>query len=206
MHEKFGRYIEQKLTSFPFGSIGKRELELILLKGILDAGLCESDPVSVAQKFGLTLSKAHSYLTDIALREQILSDAQALKLLSELLESSEVRVSAEEILIPLPGADLRIWLERKLAYAKMIQGETLRRDLIKISPKALFHVLDLCKGQITPKKALKLLKQQMPDATWLKDAEDQWTEQSKWSDVVIPLATQAVAPILQAILSMPCAL
>ena len=179
MHESFGRFIEQRLTSLPFGSVGKRELELMLLKGILDAGLCKSDPVSVAQKFGLTLSKAHSYLMDIVLREQILSDAQALKLLSELLENSEVRVSAEEILIPLPAADLRIWLERKLAHAKMIQGETLRRDLIKISPTALFHVLDLCKGHIAPKKALKRLKQQMPDATWLKNAEDQWTEQSK---------------------------
>jgi len=86
-------------------------------------------------------------LTDIALREQILSDAQALKLLSELLESSELRISAEEILIPLPAADLRIWLERKLAYAKMIQGETLRRDLIKISPKALFLVLNYAKAR-----------------------------------------------------------
>jgi hypothetical protein len=54
-------------------------------------------------------------------------------------------------------------LERKLARAKLIQGETLRRDLIRISPRALLNVLDYCQGHLTPKEALKKIEQQLPD-------------------------------------------
>jgi len=62
-HQKFGQFLDRQFTQVPFGSLGKRELELVLLKGMMDAELCERDPVAVAHRFGLTLSKAHAYLT-----------------------------------------------------------------------------------------------------------------------------------------------
>ncbi len=198
-HREFGHHIEQRLAQLPFGSLGKRELELLLLKGMLDAGLCECNPVAVAHKFSLTLSKAHAYLTDLALREPVLSDQDAIWRLSDCLQSSEVKISPDEILIPLPAADLRIWFERKLAEAKLIQGETLRRDLIRISPRALLNVLDICDGFVSPKEALKKAKQQFHGASWLSDAELHWKGQSKWSEVVLPTAAN-IASVLQVVL------
>lgn len=198
-HRDFGQYLDRQLTQSPFGSLGKRELELLLLKAMLDAGLCERDPVAVAHRLSLTLSKAHTYLTDLALREPVLSDQEAIRRLSDWMQSSEVKISPDEILIPLPAADLRIWLERKLAQARLIQGETLRRDLIRISPRALLSVLDFCEGHISPKEACKKLEQQFPDAPWLSDAKSNWKGKSRWCDVVLP-ATANIASILQVIL------
>lgn len=200
-HRDFGQYLDRQLTKIPFGSLGKRELELLLLKGMLDVGLCERDPVVVAHKFSLTLSKAHAYLTDLALREPVLSDQDAIRRLGDCLKSSEVNISADEILIPLPAADLRTWLERKLAQAKLIQGETLRRDLIRISPRALLNVLDFCEGHISPKEALKIVKRQMSDVSWISDADEQWKGQSKWRDVALPV-TANVGSIIQAVVAL----
>jgi hypothetical protein len=96
-HEMLGKNIDELISNQPFGSPTKREFELSILKAVIDAGLCERDPVIIAKKFRLTLTKSHAYLTDIALREPLLSDADAVQKLSEWLAASEVKVSADEI-------------------------------------------------------------------------------------------------------------
>jgi len=199
-HETFGRIVEQNLIQQPFGSLGKRELELILLKGLLEAGLCKRDPVALATKLGLTLTKAHSYLTELALREPLLSDRDAILQFKDGLMRSEVKITPDEILIPLPEANLRIWLERKLAAARLIKGETLRQDLIRISPRALLNVLEICDGYVVPKDAIKVIEKKMPNADWLPEAVTHWKGKSKWSDVSLTAAN--VASVVQTAMAL----
>ncbi|MBU2524828.1 hypothetical protein KKG71_06575 [Patescibacteria group bacterium] len=95
-------------------------------------------------------------------------------------------------------------MERKLTQAKLIQGETLRINLIRISPHALPNELDFCYGHIIAKETLKKTEQQQPEARWLADAKTHWKGQSKWRDFVLPVAAAILTPsfVQQAVISL----
>ncbi len=54
-------------------------------------------------------------------------------------------------------ADLRIWLERRLAADGLHPGETLRRDLVKLTPVSLLRLLDNTNTARKPAIVLKKL-------------------------------------------------
>ena len=63
-YEKFGNILWQSLTSVPFGSISKRELEILLLQSAISSNLIHDYPVNISSILKLTLSKTNGYLTD----------------------------------------------------------------------------------------------------------------------------------------------
>ena len=72
---RFGTELWTKLLNQPFGSLGKRELELAILDAATNSGLVLETPDAVALALSLSLTKANSYLTDLALRRPALADA-----------------------------------------------------------------------------------------------------------------------------------
>lgn len=140
--ERFGQIVWDVLSKHPVGSFSKREMELALLDAAIKSGLIEETPWAIARQFSVTISKAHSYLTDLALRSRVLEDPEGLAMLGNAIRSSEVAPDGRYLAISIQNAGLKIWLERKLSIQQLQQGESLRRGLVKLTPNALLQIMD----------------------------------------------------------------
>ena len=181
----FGKALWSQLLSRPFGSSNKRELEVMILQAAADAGLIDvTNPASTAALLSLSLSRAHGYLSDLAHRKPSLEDEAALILLGDQLSHVEVLPSDKHLSIPIQRADLRIWLERKLAADGLHPGESLRCDLVKLTPLSLLRLLDGTAKARKPEAMLKSLSQQLDQPEWVETARQQWTSSTSWVDTI----------------------
>lgn len=170
----FGEKVWSKLIAQPLGSLTKRELELILLCAAVDSGLMNACAESVAETCNIPITRAHSYLTDIALRQPAMTDLEGVTALVGLLKDSEVVRDDSHISIPLHDAALRIWLEPKMARLRLNSGDTLRRDHVKLTPVGLAKIIGAVDGLVSPLAALKRLPPELQDADWAKTAKKSW--------------------------------
>ena len=194
-YEKFGNILWQSLTSVPFGSISKRELEILLLQSAISSNLIHDHPVNISSILKLTLSKTNGYLTDISLRNPILNDKVAVVEILTLLPINEILTEDSHFSIPINNASLRIWLERKIVLTGLNPGESFRKDLIKITPAGLCRILDNSEGILSPKEAIYLLAEKFINEIWVLEAKNNWKPETKWRDAlststdIISLAT-----------------
>jgi len=93
--EDFGKAVWMSLLAQPLGSLTKRELELRLLRAAVDSGVIDPHPRSVAESCKFPISRAHGYLTDLALRRPPMSDIDAVKALTQAVKGSEVLLVRE---------------------------------------------------------------------------------------------------------------
>lgn len=190
-YANFGEAIWEKLRAQPLGSLTKRELELTLLRAAADAHLLELRAENLAATCHIPISRAHEYLTDLALRDESLSDIDAVKALVGLLKDSEVIRDDTHFSIPLHDAALRVWLERKMALLRLNSGDTLRRDHVKLTPNGLAKTLGASEGIISPYDAIKKLPAELSDAEWVKDARKSWKKGMGWSEAMAFVSNSA---------------
>lgn len=181
---QFGADCRELLQSRPFGSLSKRELELGLLQAAIDAGLLRADTAALAASLQLSLTKANGYLNDLALRRPPLTDAEAVTALVKLLPICEVVPNDRYLSLPLHDASLRIWLERKLAANQLHPGESLRRDVVKLTPSGLLRLLDHAEAVTSPAQALDALDKALDGPPWLEDARAKWSPTTSWRDTL----------------------
>lgn len=199
--ENFGSNVWQQLTTSPLGSLTKREMELTLLREAIQSGVLEPRPEMLAAVFRIPLTRAHGYLTDLALRQPPLADVEGVKRLVALLGDSEVVRDESHFSIPLHDAALRIWLERKMAMLRLNAGETLRRDHIKLTPAGLAKLIGASEGILAPYEALKKLPRELQAAEWVNAAKKSWKRGMGWPEAMSVLGNtasvaQMVIPIL----------
>jgi hypothetical protein len=180
--QNFGESIWESIMLVPLGCLSKRELELLIMKSALDADLIENHTSFIAEQFKLSLTKANGYLTDISLRNPILEDKVAVIEILKLIPINEILTDDSHFSIPVNNASLLIWLERKIALIGLNPGESLRKDLIKITPGGLFRILDNSDGIISPKEAIDQLSHNFGNEIWFKEAQKVWKPQTKWSE------------------------
>ena len=190
--------LEAAILAQPFGSLSKRELELLLLKVLIHYGALPSEAPLLAAKTRITLTKAHSYLTDLALRENVLDDNLAVEQLIQTLRSSEVRFETGYIQFTLNNAALRLWIENKLAEHGLIQGETIRRDLIKISSKGLSVIISCSTRLPSPVDSINNIEEQFEDADWFSDFKKQAKPGISWGALLG--GTSSLISIIQALI------
>lgn len=194
----FGRVVWANLQLAPLGSLTKRELELSLLGAAIQSGLLAPRPEVVAAQFRVSLARANAYLTDLALRQEPLTDRDAIAQLVQLLEKAEFVNDAAYFSIPLHAAALRIWLERKMAMLALNSGDTLRRDHVKLTPAGLAKLLAATDGILSPLEALKKLPKNIQGLEWVANARKSWKKGMSWVDAMSVLGNTAT--IAQAIL------
>jgi hypothetical protein len=187
--EQFGLRCSQILIEAPFGSLGKRELELKLLQAAIDTGILNGEIVGFAKSLRLSLSKANAYLTDLALRKPPLTDAEGVAQLMSMLPYCEVVVADRFLSIPLQNSSLRVWLERKLASELLHPGEAVRRDVLKLTPQALLRLLDESDGIGSPSAAIERLGKKLPDVRWAEAAKREWGPKTSWTEALSTFAT-----------------
>lgn len=141
-YASFGAKVYEGLTRRPLGSQTKRELEIALIAAAIKTGLVEATPHALAVAFRLTLGRANGYLTDLALRDDALDDPDALKRLSDALKKSEVVSKEGYLSVPIQDAELRLWMERKAAFARINLDKVGRSDHIALTPRGLGALLD----------------------------------------------------------------
>jgi hypothetical protein len=199
--EDFGSKLWAGFIAVPLGSKTKRELELMVLRAALGAGLLAPVPEKLATACNVPLTRAHGYLTDLALRQAPLNDEDAVKYLILLLKDSEVVNNEGHFSIPIQDAALRIWLERKMAALHLNAGDTLRRDHVKLTPAGLARLIGASTGIATPLEALKKLPAELKDAQWVTEAKRTWKRGMSWPEALGLLGNtaaigQAVLPNL----------
>jgi hypothetical protein len=205
--QRFGELLWELITSKQFGAPSKRELELTILQAAADADLIdETQPSQVSAVLRLSsITKAHSYLADLSQRRPPLQDMEALRLLADLLKRVEVLPIDKHLSIPLQRADLRIWLERKLAADGLHPGESLRRDLAKITPLSLLRLLDNTSKLQKPAAALKRLNHTLGEPSWVAIAQQEWSANTTWADTVNTFGTLvSIASALPTLIRMAC--
>ena len=172
--QRFCELAWQLITSRPFGTANKRDLELSILQAAADAGLMnETRPAEVSATLRPSLIKTHGYLADLSQRRPPLQDLDALGLLADDLSRVEVLPNDKHLSIPLQRAVLRIWLERKLAADGLHPGESLRRELAKLTPLSLLRLLDSTAKVQKPAASLKRLKRNLNQPAWVAIAQQE---------------------------------
>lgn len=182
--QNFGKSIWDSIRLVPLGSLSKRELELLIMKSAIDASLIENHPAFIAEQFKLSLTKANGYLTDISLRNPIFEDKLAVVEILKLIPINEILTNDSHFSIPVNNASLRIWLERKMVLIGLNPGESLRKDLIKITPAGLCRILDKSDGIISPKEAIDLLSKHFGHEKWFEEAQKNWKTETNWKDAL----------------------
>jgi hypothetical protein len=211
-HKKqlFGETVWENLQKTPFGSLTKRELEILVLKAAIDAGLIDNHPVNMAASLRISLTKSNAYLTDISLRNPIIEDKTALLEILKLLPTHEIITADLHLSIPINNVSLRIWLERKIALIGLNPGESLRKDVIKITPAGLYKILDNSEGIISPEKAIIQLSKVFGNEIWFKEAKQNWQPETTWKDLLttaseigsIAASFKTLLPFLSQIISL----
>ena len=150
----------------------------------IETGLLSKEPATLAATLQLTLTKTNSYLTDLALRQPPLTDVDAIAELISLLSDCEAAAEDKHLSIPLHNAALRIWLERKLATERLHSGESLRQDLVKLTPLGLLRLLDQADDVAKLLDALKAIGKMTNQPNWLEEAKKSWSPKTTWRETV----------------------
>lgn len=188
---QFGHQTWSKFTAQPLGSLTKRELEIILLQAAIGSSLLAPTAESLAISCKIPITRAHGYLTDLALRKPALTDVVAVKSLVGLLKISEIVQEAAYFSIPLQDAAMRIWLERKMALLHLNSGETIRRDQVKLTPAGLVKIIGRSDGIDTPFEAIRKLPPELEGIQWVKTARKTWKKGMAWPDAMVLLGNTA---------------
>ena len=158
---------------------------------LIEDGHLPSQAAPLARKARITLTKSHAYLTDLALRQPVMSDEVALNQLVGLLKTAEVVQDGAALQFTVQDAALRLWFENGLAQAHLLQGESLRRDVIKLSGRALAALLSGHPRLPNPAQAVQQLKQSCGDADWFAAFEKQAKPGLAWDKVLGATANAA---------------
>lgn len=180
----FGTDLWTKLLNQPYGSLGKRELELAILDAATKSGLVLETPDALASALSLSLTKANSYLTDLALRRPALSDADAHTLLAELLAKAEILPDLRHLSFAMHNPALKIWLDRKLAANQSHHGDGIRSNIAKLSPATLLSLLANSDAKLQdPAAVFKQLEGKLGAQPWITDARKQISPKTTWQQV-----------------------
>jgi hypothetical protein len=182
----------------------------MILDCAIKTSVLDSEPHIVARTFHISMSKANTYLNDIALRGPEISNEEALIKLNDLLKSIEITNEANYLVIPINDARLRIWLEREMSALKLNAGETIRRDLIRISPYSLLKLLKETEKILPPLESLKLLKEEFGEDQWYNNAVENWKEETTWENafkgISINLASENISTLVSLFKAAICQL
>ena len=128
-------------------------------------------------------------------------------LLADDLSRAEVLPNDKHLSIPLQRADLRIWLERKLAADGLHPGESLRRDRAKLAPLSLLRLLDSTAKVQIPAAALMRLNRRLHQPAWVAIPQHEWSATTSWADTVNTLGTVvSIAISLSTLIPLACGL
>lgn len=173
-HGAFGTELWTKLQQQPFGALGKRELELAILDSATKAGLLHDTPDAVASSMSLSLTKANSYLTDLALRRPALSDAEGHNQLAIILTKAEILPDNRHLSFALHNPALKIWLDRQLAANQSHHGDGIRSNIAKLSPATLLSLLANTNAVLqAPADLFQQLEDKLGTQPWITEARKQ---------------------------------
>lgn len=182
--ECFGTELWAKLQQQPFGSMGKRELELAILDAATKAGLVQDTPDALASAMSLSLTKANSYLTDLALRRPALSDAEGHTQLATLLGTAEILTDNRHLSFAVHNPALKIWLDRKLAANQSHHGDGIRSNIAKLSTATLLSLLGNTDAKLhRPDEVFRQLEAKLGAEPWITDARKQMSKNTTWQQV-----------------------
>lgn len=150
----------------------------------MDSGLIAPLAESLAETCNIPITRAHGYLTDLALRQPAMTDTDGIMAMVALLRDSEVVPNETHFSIPLHDAGLRIWLERKMTRLRLNSGDTLRRDHVKLTPVGLARIIDATDGLVSPYEAIKALPTEHKDINWVKNAKKLWKKGMSWKEAL----------------------
>ena len=180
----FGTELWTKLLSQPYGSLGKRELELAILDAATKSRLVLETPDAVASALILSLTKANSYLTVLALRRPALADADGHTLLAELLTKAEILPDQRHLSFAVHNPALKIWLDRKLAANQSHHGDGIRSNIAKLSPATLLSLLANSDAKLQdPAAVFKQLEDKLGAQPWISVARKQISAKTTWQQV-----------------------
>lgn len=112
----------------------------MLFKAAIESGLVGTSASTISRILRIPVLRAHRYLSKVALRQPFLTEVEAIIQLVDSLGRCEVVKEASHLSILLQNAALRIWVEQKMDTLELNADESVRRDLIKLTPVGLAKV------------------------------------------------------------------
>ena len=184
--EEFGRNFWTWASRQPLYSMTKKDWELAVINEAIRVGIVQDNPADIARTFRVSVSRAKSYLSELALRQEPISDREALSAFGRHLRESEVRFDDSTGLFVIQLNDLRLvhWAERKLSQLQLQAGESLRTDTLKITPLGLAKLLDSVGDSVSPAKALEELHGSFAETPWFVEAKKHVTPARNWKETI----------------------
>ncbi len=164
----------------------KKDWGLAVINEAIREGLAEDTPAEVASTFRVSVSRAKSYLSELALRQEPLSDKDALSAFGRHLRESEVRLDDSTGLFVIELSNLRLvrWAGRKLSRLQLQSGESLRADTLKITALGLPKLLDSVDVSTSPADALRELRGRFAETHWFSEAQKHVTPARNWKETI----------------------
>lgn len=184
--EEFGRNFWTWASRQPLYSMTKKGWEIAVINEAIQVGLVQDSPAEIARTFRVSVSRAKSYLSELALRQEPISDREALSAFGRHLRESEVKFVDSTGLFIIQLNDLRLvhWAERKLSQLQLQAGESLRADTLKITPLGLANLLESVGDSFSPADALKELRKSFAETPWFFEAQKHVNPARDWKETI----------------------
>ena len=85
---------------------------------------------------------------------------------------------------------------------KINLGETIRRDLIKISPCSLLRLLKETDKLFLPLESLKMLKEEHGEYHWDRSAIKNWKKDTTWKKAIKSISVNVVSENITALVAL----
>jgi hypothetical protein len=135
------RRLAEKFFSQPLGSLTKSEIEIMILDALICGGELQEDAYQISVKCKVTPEKAWRYLRNYHLRSDPLSERQAKSQIISLIRVAELSRDGNFFALRVTWPKLKVWIDRELMKLNLIQGESFRQDILKISGLSLCNIL-----------------------------------------------------------------
>lgn len=151
--------IVQKYTNPAFGTLSKKELDIVMFNALYELGLLDNDTkdiknldvYKVMTKLKVTKTKAKSLIDESSLREMDNFDFE--KHVKDLLEGESIIVDGNKICLEIGNPVLMEYIKSELKKGKHITDGSFSPEIVKLSVSAYLY---LC--EMFAKKHLERLK------------------------------------------------
>lgn len=161
--------IKAKFFSLPLGSLTKTELEAVIIEALITCGTLSEDPAEFSAQCKVTPEKAWRYLRDYHLRSDQISDTEAKNEIVSIIRAMEPIRDGNYFSLHIKSPRLKIWIDRELMKLDLLQGESFRHSVLKITGLSLCKIL-YGNGLVKiSKDDIKKLAQESSDKTWAEN-------------------------------------
>ena len=138
----------------------------MIIEALIACDELSEDPAKFSVQCKVTPEKAWRYLRDYHLRSDQISDTEAKNGIVSIIRSVEPIRDGNYFSLHIKSPRLKIWIDRELMKLDLLQGESFRHSVLKITGLSLCKILYGDESVKISRGDIKKLAQESNDKEW----------------------------------------